>query len=195
MDVPARRVRETTTITVHGVDLKVQSHWVGSGELERVTRGLEAVQPQHLEDVEIEFTNRRIRSSRRESGFANGLYHPTEGLVELSRAAARDWSDRANKQNRKLALKTLWHEIAHHVWFRDFEAKGDQNLKLRRLWATALDADKIAVPGLERTERFAELFAEYMEDPETFVDSHPNVGAFYRDNLAHPNHVGRIRQP
>ncbi len=163
------------------------------GEWQRVSKGLRLMRSECLENIDgVRFTNSPIIGR---FGPANGQYDPTTRVALLSRMAARNWTNGADDPNRRLALKTLWHEMAHHVWFEDFNAKGSDNLRLRRLWAKALDADSIHVPGLERVERFAELFAEYMDNPEVFIASHPNTGGFYRDNMAYPSHKTRIEDP
>ena len=44
-------------------------------------------------------------------------------------------------------------------------------------------------------ERFAELFADYMDDPEVFEKAHPKVAGFYAKNIAQPNYIERIKEP
>ena len=179
-------------IEVQGNRIEVRGYWLGHGELARVERGLGAIRGNRLAGLgRLEFVNDKIPVENQPRAFANGICRRSPARIELSRASARNWSDLADEENRRLALRTLWHEVAHHVWFEDFEAKGG----LPGLWAKALADDKIDVPGRDRMERFAELFAEYMDNPEAFIASHPETGGFYRDNIAHPDHTTRIEDP
>ena len=142
----------------------------------------------------LEFVNRKIYSEPPDARLANGQYHWPQRYVELSRVAARNWSNTADELNHRLALQTIWHELAHHVWFEDAVRPGAK-MRLRGLWESALESDSIEVPQHQRTERFAEMFGEYMSDPALFRENRPHLADFYRDHLAHSGYERAVNQP
>ena len=126
----------------------------------------------------IEFVDHELRCPRT-GRLANARYvRAEEGVrVLLSRAGARDWSDRAAKQrNKDLAVRSILHETAHHVWAEQIRAGRREQLETG--FVEALRRHAIPTRGSVE-ELFAVEAAKYLFAPARYSAVRPHLAVFF----------------
>lgn len=161
-------------VDIGGVKVPVVDHWVGKKEIETVKNALESFSPDNLKGLRgILFSNNWIRSKTSDN-FSNARYTRKSKVVILSRSAARNWSiDGINTpDNLALAIKTIHHEVAHHIWFQ-----GGKSVEME--WTKAFLEDGLETRRRDIWEIFANQVADYLTSKVNYKKSFPNIGKLF----------------
>ncbi len=175
--LPPARATTHTDVPVGSSKIRVKSHWIGTGELESVRKAIEVFREETLQGIQsINFINSAIPVP--EGQIANGRYvrFGDAIYIELTRAGRRDWRSSASSEDQLLAFLTTVHELAHHIYYQSWY--GDK--ALLREWGRALIDDSPELVGDARVEGFPNQFTKFIEDPDEFSRTHPNIARVFR---------------